>query len=157
MDDIYASKGEAMKIASLRLLPVLSSTASTMVAISEIWTILPFLKPSIEENAVTTWFDNWLYYSLPGAVGLGLTSTIAGYLGWKNTGGGARFCYGWGTVLAVGHFVFGPTIARGIERLVHKPSQPKAGVRTWLKIHTIRTVVTDIPAMIFFLGGFLHL
>lgn len=110
MGDIYSAKREAMKVASLRLLPVLTTTASTMFAVSEVWTLLPFLQPSIEDKSVSTWFKGFFNYSLPGVIGLGLTSTIGGYLGWKNTAGGARLFYGWGTILAAGHFIFVPTV-----------------------------------------------
>lgn len=44
-----------------------------------------------------------------------------------------------------------------IKRLVYGPTDSKDELRTWLKIHAVRTLTTDIPALMCFLGAFLHL
>jgi hypothetical protein len=45
-----------------------------------------------------------------------------------------------------------------IERIVHGPPENAKGLlRTWLKVHTVRMLLVDIPAMACFLGAFVPL
>ena len=119
----------------------------------------------------------------------------------------SKSLYGWGTVFALGHYVFGPMVrglflhtsvvlspfealvwavrgkkrkeyksrlgclerdeeltacskqvAKIIERIVYGPPEKAKGeLRMWLKLHTTRMILVDIPAMACFVGGFVHL
>ena len=102
----------------LHLLPVLSSTATVTFAFTEYWTLIPFLQPSILPQSLSHFWNSYLYTTIPGWVGLGLVSASTGLMAWRNggTGGGrgmdrlSRSLYGWGTVFALGHYVFGPLV-----------------------------------------------
>ncbi|KAH7911868.1 hypothetical protein BJ138DRAFT_1149662 [Hygrophoropsis aurantiaca] len=140
----------------LRLLPVLSSTASVVVALSEYQALLPWLNHDIPSESLSPWFDSWFRLVLAGILALEATSVVGGYMGWKGTIGKAKFQYKFGTILALGHFVFAPTIAQCIKRLVYGPTDAKEELQWWLTLHTVRTVTTDIPAMLCFLYGYLN-
>lgn len=49
-------------------------------------------------------------------------------------------------------------VAKIIERMIYgPPEKAKSELRTWLKLHTVRMILVDIPAMACFIGGFVHL
>jgi hypothetical protein len=96
----------------LRLLPVLSSTASVTFCFTEYWTLIPFLQASIPPRSLSSFWSSYLYTTIPGWVGFGLLSASTGFLGWRNTTGTTKSLYGWGTVLALGHYVFGPMVCK---------------------------------------------
>jgi hypothetical protein len=49
-------------------------------------------------------------------------------------------------------------VAKIIEQLIYGPHEKTKDMqRKWLKLHTIRMILVDIPAMACFLGGFVHL
>jgi len=49
-------------------------------------------------------------------------------------------------------------VAKLIESIVHGPlDAAKDKLGTWLKLHTVRMCFVDIPAMVCFVGGFMHL
>lgn len=49
-------------------------------------------------------------------------------------------------------------VAKIIERIIYGPPEKTKGeLRTWLKLHTTRMILVDIPAMACFIGGFVHL
>ncbi|TVY64250.1 hypothetical protein LSUE1_G008223, partial [Lachnellula suecica] len=140
------------------LIPVLTSTASVTFCFTEYWTLLPFLHPSIPPQSLSAFWDSYLYRTMPGWLGFGLTSAVTGYLSFRSTAGVTRQLYGWGTVLALGHYAFGPSVAKIIERMIKGPPENAKGeLRTWLKLHTVRTLLVDIPAMACFVGAFVHL
>lgn len=43
-----------------------------------------------------------------------------------------------------------------IDRLVHEPDDAREDLRQWLRLHAIRTFLTDIPAWLCFLGVVLN-
>jgi len=49
-------------------------------------------------------------------------------------------------------------VSQIIEALIHGPHEKtKDQQRKWLKLHTVRMILVDIPAMACFLGGLVHL
>jgi len=144
------------RLALVRLLPVLSSTASVVFAISEYQTLIPWLGRDLPSKHLSSWFNRWFRLAVVGVLVFGVTSTWGGYLGWRGTVGTASALYKYGTCFALGHFAFVPSISRCIKRLVYGPTDAKEELRLWLKIHTVRTLVADIPAALCFVGAFLH-
>ncbi|KAH9950087.1 hypothetical protein B0H21DRAFT_23241 [Amylocystis lapponica] len=147
---------EQMQIGLLHLTPVLSATAALTFAASEYWTLLPWLKPDTQPQALSKWFDQWFRYGTAGVVVFGTASLVGGYASWRDTVGGARALYKYGIFFAVGHFAFVPPVSQCIKRLVYGPTDSKDELRLWLKLHTARTVLTDLPAFLCFLGAYLH-
>lgn len=76
-------------------------------------------------------------------------------------------------MFALGHYRFVPSVglflrkegeglmgilANIIERIVHRPSKKaKDRLRSWLKVHSMRMLLVDIPAVAYFIGDFVHL
>lgn len=86
----------------IHLIPVLYSTASVTFCFTEYWTLIPFLNPSIPPTSLSEFWNSYLYQTIPGWVGFGLTSSVTGYLSYrslKNTSGITRGLYGWGVGL----------------------------------------------------------
>ncbi|KAH7364688.1 hypothetical protein BKA65DRAFT_491869 [Rhexocercosporidium sp. MPI-PUGE-AT-0058] len=145
---------------SLRyLIPVLSSTASVSFAFSEYWTFIPFLRDDISPQSLVKFCDSFLYQIIPGWLGFGMTSALAGYLSYRCSNGHSRRLYGWGVVFALAHYAFGYIeVSQVIEKIAHGLIEGVRDMqRYWLKIHTARTLCSDIPAMIYFIWAFLHL
>lgn len=167
---------------SFGIIPVLSSTASLTFCFTEYWTLLPFRQPEIPPQSLSAFQNSYLYQTIPGWVGFGLISIATGFLNWKHTVGTTRSLYGWGTAFTLGHYIFGPTVgiklclmmmrlfevleimsdiaqvAKLIEKIVYGPSEEaKGSLAKWLKVHTVRMLLTDLPAMVCFVQGFLEL
>ncbi|KAH6675722.1 hypothetical protein B0J14DRAFT_652564 [Halenospora varia] len=150
----------------LPLLPVLTSTASLTFCLTEYWTLLPFLSPSIPATSLSKFWDQYLYLTSPGWIGFGLGSAFVGWVVGSGNDGVARGMRGivgrkwylWGTGCALGHYLFGYSVARIIQRIVYGPEEKaKSELRTWLKLHTVRTLLVDLPAVVCFVRGFLML
>ncbi|KUJ18564.1 uncharacterized protein LY89DRAFT_683511 [Mollisia scopiformis] len=140
------------------LIPVLSSTASVAFCFTEYWTLLPFRRSDIPPESLSHFFDDYFYNTIPGWAGFGLISSISGYLCFRNTTGLARTLYGWGTVLTLGHYAFGPPISKVIKGMIYGPHDKTKGLlKDWLKIHTVRTLMMDIPAMACFVAALSYL
>ncbi|KAF9235004.1 hypothetical protein BU15DRAFT_65221 [Melanogaster broomeanus] len=147
---------EQMQVGLIRLVPVLSSTASVTFAMSEYQTLVPWLSRDLPSKHLATWFNHWFKLGTVGILAFGIASTWGGYLGWRETAGGASVLYKYGTYFALGHFAFAPPVSQCIKRLVYDPTDGKEELKLWLKIHTVRTLTTDIPAMLCFVGAYLH-
>ncbi|KIJ64330.1 hypothetical protein HYDPIDRAFT_188050 [Hydnomerulius pinastri MD-312] len=147
---------EQMQLGLIRLVPVLSSTASVTFAISEYQTLIPWLNQDLPPNHLSVWFSRWFKLGGMGVLAFGVASTWGGYAGMRGTVGGASALYKYGTYFALGHFAFAPPISQCIKRLVYGPTDAKKELKLWLKIHTVRTLMADIPAMLCFIGAFLH-
>ncbi|EIW81048.1 hypothetical protein CONPUDRAFT_82130 [Coniophora puteana RWD-64-598 SS2] len=139
------------------LAPVLTSGASLAWAFSEYQTLIPFLQSDIPAAPLASWFNRWFRLATAGIVGCGLASTSWGYVGSTRAAGMAGRLYLYGAVLSAAHFAFVPWIAPCIERLVYGPEhRTKDELRRWLRIHTVRTLLTDIPAFVCFTWGYLE-
>ncbi|EGN92624.1 hypothetical protein SERLA73DRAFT_190806 [Serpula lacrymans var. lacrymans S7.3] len=147
---------QQMQVGLLHLTPVLSATASVTYAMSEYFTLIPWLRKDTPSTTLSTWFNDWFRLGLVSVLTFGTVSVAGGYAGWKDTVGGASVLYMYGTFFAIGHFAFVPWISRCIKRLVYGPTDAKDELRWWLKLHTVRMITMDIPAMLCFLGGYLH-
>ncbi|KAF8555194.1 hypothetical protein OG21DRAFT_1508015 [Imleria badia] len=139
-----------------RLVPVLSSTASLTLALSEYQALIPWRSSDLPPKHFSAWFDRWFKLVLAGVLVFGITSTYSGYAAYNATLGPARTMYKYGTCFALAHFVFAPPVAQCINRLVHGPTHPKDELDLWLKIHTLRTLTTDLPALFCFVSAFLY-
>ncbi|KZF19759.1 hypothetical protein L228DRAFT_271080 [Xylona heveae TC161] len=139
-----------------RLLPGLTATAALSYAASEYWVLVPFLHRDIPKEAPGIWWNQALWPGTAGVLAIGWTSVGAGILSMRHTAGEAQSLYKWGAIFAAAHFIFAPFVAQVIKRTVYGPPEnSKNEVRTWLKIHTLRTIVADLPAAICFLRAFL--
>lgn len=101
----------------LRYLPVLSSTATVFFAIKGHMALFPLLQPSVPSEILSPYWKQYFFLSVPGWVGLGAANVIVGYFGWKNNYGAVKALYGWGTVFALGHNLFGPAVSEKFQFL----------------------------------------
>ena len=77
----------------LLLVPVLSSTASLTLAITEYQSLLPWRTSRLPPKHLSAWFDRWFKLALASVLVFGVTSTWGGYAAWKATLGPARVLY----------------------------------------------------------------
>ncbi len=157
------------------LLPLMSTPASVSVAIYEAIVFNGLIKASQQDRHSTArtlslWWKTTLPQGLGLILSLGLASTIGGVRTIRALRNGSREKYVAiaGTMFAVGHFLFGPGVARviqgmaeayddlgGIEAKEEGRSEVVDGrvvelQRQWLRIHVWRSLVVDAPAMVCF-------
>ena len=95
----------------LNYLPVLSSTATVFFAIKAHMALYPLLQPSIPFNILSPYWKQYLTFSIPGWVALGAINVAAGGYAWKSNSGTIKTLYGWGTIFALSHNLFGPPVS----------------------------------------------
>ncbi|PVH76597.1 hypothetical protein DL98DRAFT_592048 [Cadophora sp. DSE1049] len=147
-------------IPSLRhLIPVLSSTASVSFCFSEYWTLIPFLQSDMLPQSLAHFWESYLYQTIPGWLGFGMTSVLMGYLSYRRTDDLSRRLYGWGVLFALSHYAFGYyEVSQVVEKIAHgPPEEAKDMQRIWLQVHTARTICSDIPAMLCFIVAYMNL
>jgi len=151
----------------VRLAPVLSSTATLALALAEYHYLLPWLAlpdQSLSVNGhLPSWFNRWFRPSLAGTLILSVASTVGAKnaaASLYNFGGDfvrARLLYTCGACLTIAHFAFSSPFRKCLRRLVHgAASDARRELLRWLELHTIRTLTTDLPAWLCFIGAFMY-
>lgn len=153
--------------------PLVSTTASVSIAIWEAITFNGLIKASrIDRPAaartISLWWKMTLNDALPVIFFLGLNSLFGGLYALRRLRAKERYVAIAGTVLSAGHFLYAPAIAKtidgmataydGLQEIDAKEEQLGEVVdervvkqqQQWLKIHTWRTLTSDIPAMLCF-------
>ncbi|WWC87901.1 uncharacterized protein L201_002801 [Kwoniella dendrophila CBS 6074] len=165
-----------LPIPLLRLIPIISSTVSLQWAIDE-YQFLSSWKFSQFETALSTdeakgtndidlqksneilpkWFRDWgprgtliLFSSFPWSVGSALTNIYQLYKQnqvWSLNS--SKTFYTLGAILACSHMLFGPK-ALGLLKKIRNgepDGKPLESLSIWLRMHTLRTFITDLPAV----------
>ncbi|WVQ95817.1 hypothetical protein IAU59_002916 [Kwoniella sp. CBS 9459] len=148
----------------LRVVPLLSSTMSLQWAVDEYQFLSSWMNPSYRAQAdelLPPWFKTWgaqstavLFTTFPWSAGAGITNL------WRlrntntNTSWttGAGPWYAAGVFFAFAHMFFGPK-ALGLLKKIRQgepAGKPTTSLATWLRMHTIRAFVADLPAVICF-------
>lgn len=155
--------------------PLLSTTASASIAIYEAILFNGLIKASLHDKSSTArtislWWKTTLPEGLAVILALGLTSTLSGIRAVRafRSGSRERYVAIAGTLFAVGHFLFGPSVARIIQRMVEAydglggieaREEGRGEVvdervvelqRRWLRVHAWRSLVMDGPAVLCF-------
>ncbi|WVF68266.1 hypothetical protein IAT40_003031 [Kwoniella sp. CBS 6097] len=116
----------------LRVVPLISSTLSLQWAVDEYQFLSSWMNPSYRPQAdalLPAWFKH------------GVTWTS-----------GAKPWYAAGVFFAFAHMFFGPK-ALGLLKKIREgepAGKPTTSLATWLRMHSIRAFVADLPAVICF-------
>jgi len=157
------------------LLPLLSTTASASIAIYEALFFNGLIKASHHDNrstarTISLWWKTTLPEGLAVILALGLTSTVSGIRAIRafRSGSRERYVAIAGTVFAVGHFLFGPRVARIVQGMaeaydgldgIEAEEEARGEIvdervvglqRRWLRAHAWRSWVMDGPAVLCF-------
>lgn len=146
---------------SFAVVPLISQSLTVFYAIVEPTVFIPFLRSAETDRAATQrvtrlWYSHFLNLGLTTiftitlpAIGSALYAArqlSSNTTEWKLYVAGASFSFA--------HFLFGPSIAAVISSIcdeqVEKRGETLQYLRKWLQIHAIRTVVSDIPALLCF-------
>lgn len=157
------------------LLPLLSTTASASIAIYEAIVFNGLIKASHHDRpstarTISLWWKTTLPEGLAVILALGLASALGGVRAIRafRSGSRERYVAIVGTCFAVGHFLFGRSVAGRVQGLVEAydglegieaKEEGRGEVvdervielqRRWLTVHAWRTLVTDGPAVVCF-------
>ncbi|KIX04121.1 uncharacterized protein Z518_07674 [Rhinocladiella mackenziei CBS 650.93] len=139
-------------------IPLVSSSLTVFYAIMEPVIFHCFLKSAKEDLPATNkimriWWSNFLPPGLVMIVSTTLPSIIGGTYALRYfPRGGLKWimCVA-GVMLSLGHFAFGPTIARKIQSICDEEEEKKGKtmdyVSQWLNVHFWRTLLTDLPSL----------
>ncbi|KAF7928649.1 uncharacterized protein EAE98_005705 [Botrytis deweyae] len=151
-------------IRALRLLPVLTSTAVLMFAVDEHIFLGTWMAPTFRERAnvhLPSWFQLWgrrgrwvILLGYPGTYVLGMLNLLVARPRLKVAG--VEKWYAMGLLFSVAHIaIFGKRARKLLADI--KGNVPRGNstrsMGAWLRMHTIRTFMTDVPALVFFVVG----
>ncbi len=151
-------------------LPLLTTSLTLFYALVEPTIFIPFLRaaaePDDEESqtqaaaaaanrAIRKWWTYYLPYGLSTIFALGMCNAVAGIYALRQLPTKTRslewkICCA-GLVASLGHFAFGGHIAGVIRKIcdeeVEREGETANWLREWLKVHALRTALTDAPAV----------
>ncbi|WWC60321.1 uncharacterized protein I303_102892 [Kwoniella dejecticola CBS 10117] len=156
----------------VRLCPLVSSVVSLQWAVDEYQFLSSWLSTSHPNSpdVLPDWFRQWgpkstlvLFSSFAWSAGGGLTNIY----NLRNTPfklDSAKMFYALGTVLAFGHMAFGPKALRLLHEIRNGDKDSDGAgnqegkgrgksmesLREWLSMHVVRTIITDLPAVVCF-------
>ncbi|KAL2003862.1 hypothetical protein VTN02DRAFT_1884 [Thermoascus thermophilus] len=152
----------------LPLLPLITSTGTLTYAYAETLFLTPLADDGeqhrVPEPVIRTVWQRVFYPGLGAILTFGAGSLVGGVAGYRmsiaTAGKGkdmAAVLYASGTALAMVHFGFVPWIAKTIEAMIdptdEKSNRKRENQKRWLELHRVRTLVSDIPAFVAFLGA----
>ena len=144
----------------LRLLPLLTSTASLTFAGNQHWIFRLFSRPDLQPQsgaALPSWFAASFRIGMPKVVGL-LTASMVG-AAWNaattSQTGAARRWYVAGGVLAGAHLLFVPAVAPRVRGIVEATTGAESirELKGWLRVNAVRTLSVDLGAWLCFVVG----
>ena len=173
---IFVKSTAKMAIHPQLVIPLCTSSATLGLSLFQYPVFLSFMhaRPSIAGRPLSSYWQIFLKQSVGLVTASGLLSTAVGAYSWRwlhthghlETTAVAKW-YGYGALLALGHFVFVPLVAAPIKKITD--NAPGDGVDakgddaveevnrqemvTWFKLHTIRTLLIDLPAVWCFAEG----
>ena len=154
------------------ILPLCTSSATVGLALYQYPVLLSFIsaEPSVAGKPLSRFSEQFFKSGTAVQVAVGLATAVSGVLSarWLKTHQTLETTdvsnwYTYGAILAAGHFVFVPLVASPIKKMVDSAASTnsddvieqsnRAEMKTWLTWHTVRTVVTDLPALWCFAEG----
>jgi hypothetical protein len=149
-------------LALLRITPLISSSASLFYCADQYLVFSSFITPENTPHGSKLLPGYWSTYITPGLcfiVGLCSTSAIAGltnaygYFRSAPASPQAAKLYAAGAAFSLAHFLFAPFVAVSIEAMVNdtEGKDTAAQMRKWLNVHTVRSLVVDLPSWVLFL------
>ncbi|KAL6864227.1 hypothetical protein J3F83DRAFT_154229 [Trichoderma novae-zelandiae] len=154
------------------LIPALSTSLNVGMALGAWITVLPFADPAYPGPAVAVWFNGFFKPGFIGITSLGAVTVASGIRAallrdrsGTETGSGsvegrakARNASRWaiaGLVFTVLHFGFGNSVLAIMDKILSAPELAQGQMAAWIQLHTVRTLTTDVPAWLCFIGALL--
>jgi hypothetical protein len=148
----------------LRILPVITTTVSLMFAVDEHIFLGTWMAPTFRDRAnahLPAWFQLWgrrgrwvIILGYPANYALGILNLLVDRRQLKLVG--AEKWYWMGLLFSVGHIAIYGKRALGLLADI-RGDVPKGNstysMGAWLRMHTIRTFTTDLPALACFVVG----
>ncbi|KAL7791869.1 hypothetical protein V8C37DRAFT_381592 [Trichoderma ceciliae] len=148
------------------LIPVISTSLNVGMALGAWITVFPFTNAAYPGPAVAIWFKDFFK---PGFIGITSLSAVTIASGIQSarlrdlsvtTEGQARAkaASRWATaglVFTLIHFGFGNSVLAVMDRILSNPELAQGEMAGWIKLHTVRTLTTDVPAWLCFIGALL--
>jgi len=157
------------------ILPLCTSSATVGLALFQYPLFLSFLqaKPSIAGKPLSSFWGAYFKQSAALILGCGLTTAVSGLISWRwlQTHGHLETTevskwYGYGALFALAHFAFTPLVAPSVKSMTSGVGDSEIAktdsdveatnrkeMEIWLKWHTVRTIVVDLPALWCFAEG----
>ncbi|RFU82089.1 hypothetical protein TARUN_108 [Trichoderma arundinaceum] len=148
------------------LIPVISTSLNVGMALGAWITVIPFGNIAYPGPAVAVWFKDFFK---PGFIGITALSTVTLASGIRAARVGdrsgtaegqarAKAASRWaiaGLIFTLIHFGFGNSVLAIMDRILSSPETAQGEMAGWIKLHTVRTLTTDVPAWICFIGALL--
>ncbi|KAM0264907.1 hypothetical protein ACHAQJ_000423 [Trichoderma viride] len=148
------------------LIPVISTSLNVGMALGAWITVIPFTNAAYPGPAVAVWFKDFFK---PGFIGITSLSAVTIASGIRSartqdlsgTAEGqakAKAASRWaiaGLVFSLIHFGFGNSVLAFMDRILANPELAQGEMAGWIKLHTVRTLTTDVPAWLCFIGALL--
>ncbi|CAO3637834.1 unnamed protein product [Cunninghamella blakesleeana] len=137
---------------TLKVLPLISSTALTTIGVSSLITFPTFLNTT--PTTITQLFKNNFNRQVGFVIGSGSIASLSGAYLYRVLGGNKYYKYG--AIFSGIHFLYVPIIMHSVEALFYTQKQDQAmHLKKWLKIHSIR-LITDIAATVCYTLALTH-
>ncbi|KAI0423128.1 hypothetical protein F5X98DRAFT_360212 [Xylaria grammica] len=142
----------------LRVAPVLTSTMALRFSHDQYFFLDNFLAPEHREKAKEIVPSYFTTFFMKGIWSIGVLYTLtpaAGITNFYSKPSGAWKWYAAGTAFTILHMAFVPAVMYKVKALADGPSKEEGLklLREWLKVHSIRSWVADIPAWVCFVIG----
>ncbi|KAL9473987.1 hypothetical protein ACSS6W_008367 [Trichoderma asperelloides] len=148
------------------LIPVVSTSLNVGMALGAWITVIPFANVAYPGPAVAVWFKDFFK---PGFIGITSLSAVTIASGIRSartrdlsgTAEGqakAKTASRWaiaGLVFTLVHFGFGNSVLEIMDRILANPELAQGEMAGWIKLHTVRTLTTDVPAWLCFVAALL--
>lgn len=142
----------------LRLAPVISTTASLILAWDQHWMLSVFTLPSLKRDSaqyLPKWFSAFFRSGLPSVLGFLSVTMATATLNLRAESlllkqRGSYYWYAAGAALAAGHLLFVPAVAPRIQAIVEDETKGNSvgELRRWLRVNAIRGLTVDLGAWV---------
>ncbi|KIW14695.1 hypothetical protein PV08_07479 [Exophiala spinifera] len=139
-------------------IPLISSSLTVFYAIIEPTIFLPFINAAkidapAANKTIRLWWNDYLPAGLVTIFSIGLTGVVGGINAathFPHYSLSRKLCFA-GAAFSAGHFAYGYHISQVIKSVCDEEEE-KTGrtmdhVKTWLRVHLQRTLLTDLPAL----------
>ncbi|TFA99472.1 hypothetical protein CCMA1212_008706 [Trichoderma ghanense] len=149
------------------LLPTLSTSLNVGMALGAWITVLPFANPAYPGPAVAIWFRDFFKPGFIGITSLSAVTVASGIrAAWNKPQPGlsaegqakAKKASRWaiaGLVFTLVHFGFGNSVLAIMDKILSAPELAQGQMAGWIRLHTVRTLTTDVPAWLCFVAALL--
>ncbi|PTB66484.1 hypothetical protein BBK36DRAFT_1085754, partial [Trichoderma citrinoviride] len=162
------------------LIPAISTSLNVGMALGAWITVLPFANPAYPGPAVAIWFNDFFKPGFIGITSLSAVTIASGIrAAWSGSGSGSRSSSSaaeatnnndssnnnkakkasrWaiaGLVFTLIHFGFGNSVLAIMDKILSAPELAQGQMAGWIRLHTVRTLTTDVPAWLCFVGALL--